>query len=229
MDLEEMKKAITGKTKLVWLNNPNNPTGLVLPPEKVEGFVRGLLDGTWVVLDEAYGEFAPPGSLPGTKGLLEEGRNLVAIRTFSKAWGLAGARIGYALARPELVTVIDTVSEPFNANRTAIAGASAALREDGEAFRKALDAIVSERQRASCALAAGPPGAAVQHQLHLLHPSPGRVGGIPHAPGAGGHRPPCGGWGFPRSIRVTVGTAEENSFFLESLGQVLSERKGERE
>lgn len=149
-----MKKAITGKTKLVWLNNPNNPTGLVLPPEKVEGFVRGLPDGTWVVLDEAYGEFAPPGSLPGTKALLEEGRNLVAIRTFSKALGLAGARIGYALARPELVTVIDTVSEPFNANRTAIAGASAALREDGEAFRKALDAIVSERQRASCALAA---------------------------------------------------------------------------
>ena len=230
MDLEEMRKAITGKTKLVWLNNPNNPTGLALPPEKVEDFVRGLPEGTWVALDEAYGEFAAPGSLPGTKALLEEGRNLVAVRTFSKAWGLAGARIGYALARPELVTVIDTVSEPFNANRTAIAGASAALREDGEAFRAALDAIVSERERVSCSLGAMGLRVLPSNTNFIFFTLPLDASEVSRMLlERGVIVRPCGGWGFPRSIRVTVGTAEDNSFFLEALGQVLAERKGERE
>jgi len=123
VDIAGMEKSITEKTKLIWLNNPNNPTGLILPPKRIEEFIRNLPEGTWTILDEAYGEFALKGSLPDTGTLLEEGRNLVVVRTFSKAWGLAGARIGYALARPELVRVIDTVSEPFNANRMAIAGA----------------------------------------------------------------------------------------------------------
>jgi len=92
VDIAGMERCITEKTKLIWLNNPNNPTGLILPPERIEDFIRKLPEGTWTVLDEAYGEFALKGSLPDTRALLEEGRSLVVVRTFSKAWGLAGGQ-----------------------------------------------------------------------------------------------------------------------------------------
>jgi len=228
IDMQGIQESITGKTKLIWLNNPNNPTGLILPPKRIEDFIRNLPEGTWTVLDEAYGEFALKGSLPDTVALLEEGRNLVVVRTFSKAWGLAGARIGYALARPELVRVIDTVSEPFNANRMAIAGACASLREDGEAFRSALKFIVSERGRVSDALRG--------MGLKILGSSTNFIFFTLPVDAEEVSRKllkrgiivrPCGGWGFPRSIRVSTGTSEENTLFLESLAEILAEEKGE--
>ena len=228
VDIAGMEKSITEKTKLIWLNNPNNPTGLILPPKRIEEFIRNLPEGTWTVLDEAYGEFALKGSLPDTGTLLEEGRNLVVVRTFSKAWGLAGARIGYALARPELVRVIDTVSEPFNANRMAIAGACASLREDGEAFRSALKFIVSERGRVSDVLRGMGLKILGSSTNFIFFTLPVEAEEVSRKLLKRGIIVrPCGGWGFSRSIRVSIGTSEENTLFLETLAEILSEEKGE--
>lgn len=225
VDLRGMEGCIGEKTKLLWLNNPNNPTGLALPPKKIESLARRLPEGVWLALDEAYGEFTVPGDLPDIKTLLEEECNLVVVRTFSKAWGLAGARIGYALARPDLVRIIDTVSEPFNANRTAIAGACASMREDGEFFRNALSAILSERSRISSSLdiLGLPVLPSSANFVFFTLPFDAAVAARKLLE-RGVIVRPCGGWGFPNSIRVTVGRPEENDFFLKALGAVISEK-----
>jgi histidinol-phosphate aminotransferase len=223
VNLRGMERAITGRAKLLWLNNPNNPTGLLLPKKSVENVIKRLPRGVWLVLDEAYAEFASPAELPSIRELLEAGCNLIVVRTFSKAWGLAGARIGYALARPEMVRIIDTVSEPFNANRIAIAGASASLKSDEAAFNEAIAATVRERQRVAKALHDMGGSVLPSHTNFLFvtfRTESGDVAGKLLRRGVIVR--PCGAWGFGSSLRVTVGTPEQNDFFLEALRGVLS-------
>ena len=223
VNLREMERAITGRTKLLWLNNPNNPTGMLLPKKSVENLAKRLPRGVWLVLDEAYAEFASPEELPSVAKLLEAECGLIVVRTFSKAWGLAGARIGYALARPEMVRIIDTVSEPFNANRLAIAGASASLKEDEPAFNQALAATVRERERIAKALHDMGGTTLPSHTNFIFvtfQADAGEVSGKLLRKGVIVR--PCGGWGFGCSLRVTIGTPEQNDFFLEALRGVLS-------
>ncbi|MFP4482689.1 MAG: pyridoxal phosphate-dependent aminotransferase, partial [Thermovirgaceae bacterium] len=137
IDLEAVKTAVGQKTKLLWLCNPNNPTGTYFTHDELVNLLKGLPEHTWVILDEAYAEFGPKGKLPDRGRLIREGYNLLSVRTFSKAYGLAGLRLGYGMARPEMITVIDTVSEPFNANRIGIAAGVAVLTEDRQACRRA--------------------------------------------------------------------------------------------
>ncbi len=223
VNLREMERAVTGRTKLIWLANPNNPTGLLLPKKSVETLIKRLPRGVWLVLDEAYAEFASPEELPSVAKLLEAECNLIVVRTFSKAWGLAGARIGYALARPEMVRTIDTVSEPFNANRVAIAGASASLKGDEAPFNEAIAATVRERERVTKALL-GMGGKALQSHANFIfvtfQADADEVFGKLLRRGVIVR--PCGGWGFGSSLRATVGTPEQNDFFLAALRGVLS-------
>ena len=127
-DLDAMLAAITDRTELIFIANPNNPTGTFLSTDAIEEFLQHVPRQLVVVFDEAYYEFVdnPPDLLP----FVREGRNVVLLRTFSKIHGLAGVRVGYGIARPELIEVLQKTREPFNVNSIGQVGALAALRDE---------------------------------------------------------------------------------------------------
>ncbi|MDY6852623.1 MAG: histidinol-phosphate transaminase [Thermodesulfobacteriota bacterium] len=134
-DLSGLARAVTGQTRLVFLDNPNNPTGALVPPEELKSFMADLPRLTILVLDEAYRDFVREGGLVEPAMLIEGDRPVIMLRTFSKAYGLAGLRVGYGLAQAELVGYLDRVRQPFNVNTLAQAGALAAL-DDEEFYQK---------------------------------------------------------------------------------------------
>jgi histidinol-phosphate aminotransferase len=132
-DLEAMLDAITPKTRLIFVPNPNNPTGTLISQAVIDGFMSRVPETVIVVFDEAYFEFLD--NPPDTLRFLREGGNVVVLRTFSKIHGLAGLRIGYGVARADLIEVLQKTRQPFNVNSIAHAGALAAL-EDEEHLRE---------------------------------------------------------------------------------------------
>lgn len=144
--------AITSKTKLIWICNPNNPTGTVIQKEKFENFIESLPEHIWMVIDEAYAEFADKEELPDMISYVQNRKNVIIVRTFSKYYGLAGARLGYLIAHPEVIKMYDTVSEPFNANRIALAGAVTLIEEEYDTCRKYGELLIRDRERLNEAL-----------------------------------------------------------------------------
>src|SRR5450432_2579882 len=134
-DLPAMLKAITPKTRIVFVANPNNPTGTLAPREEVIQFVNGIPDDVLLVMDEAYIEFLDDAVDLVPLIRLGVRNNLILMRTFSKIYGLAGLRIGYGIANPELVSALEKTRKPFNINSLAQAAALAAL-DDDEHVRK---------------------------------------------------------------------------------------------
>ena len=134
-DLPAMLKAITPKTRIVFVANPNNPTGTLAPREEVIQFVNDVPDDVLLVMDEAYIEFLddPVDLVPLIR--LGARKNLILMRTFSKIYGLAGLRIGYGIANPEFISALEKIRQPFNINLLAQAAALAAL-DDDEHVRK---------------------------------------------------------------------------------------------
>src|ERR671915_76354 len=126
-DLEAMAKAIDDETYVAWIANPNNPTGTFAPHEQVENFLRRVPERVLVVLDEAYNEYLTADLRSDTVKLIKRHPNVVVTRTFSKAYGLAGLRVGYALAHPSVADVMNRVRQPFNVNSIGLAAAAAAL------------------------------------------------------------------------------------------------------
>ncbi|MGH7433741.1 MAG: pyridoxal phosphate-dependent aminotransferase, partial [Candidatus Methylomirabilales bacterium] len=126
-DLRGMLKAVTARTKLVFLGNPNNPTGTCVSPTDLDDFVRALPPDVILVVDEAYREYIPRYLQPDLLRYVREGRYLLALRTFSKAYGLAGLRIGYGIGSTEMVELLNRVRQPFNVNALAQKAALAAL------------------------------------------------------------------------------------------------------
>ncbi len=144
--------AITPKTKLIWICNPNNPTGTVIQKEKFENFIELLPEHIWMVVDEAYAEFADKEELPDMIPYIQNRKNVIIVRTFSKYYGLAGARLGYLIAHPEVIQMYDTVSEPFNANRIALAGAVTLIEDEYDTCRKFGELLIGDRGRLNEAL-----------------------------------------------------------------------------
>jgi len=128
-DLDAIKAKIDRKTKLVFIANPNNPTGTYLTRLEIEDFMRDLPDSVMVVFDEAYDAFIDVDDFPNSLGLIRN-NNCIILKTFSKAYGLAGLRIGYAIARPEFASYMEIARQPFNVNSLAQAAAIAALDDD---------------------------------------------------------------------------------------------------
>ena len=126
-DLDAMQAMIRPDTRIVWVANPNNPTGNFLPHPQLKAFLQKVPSDVVVVLDEAYNEYLPPADRVDTVAWLAEFPNLVITRTFSKIYGLAGLRIGYALASAEIADLMNRVRQPFNCNNLALAAAVAAL------------------------------------------------------------------------------------------------------
>lgn len=218
-DLDAMRAAIRSDTRLVFIANPNNPTGTTVSAAELYRFLDALPDHVAAVLDEAYIELLPPRLQPDTLRFVRERRNVFVLRTFSKAHGLAGLRIGYAVAPSEGIALLNRVRQPFNVNAMAQAAALAAL--DDEAHIAKTRALVEEGldQLAQGLAAMGV--AYVPSAANFLLVKVGNGRGYFHA--LLRQRVivrPVDGYGLPEYIRVTVGTREENDRFLDALAQV---------
>jgi len=134
-DLEAMATAITDKTRLIFISNPYNPTGTIVTAEQVGEFMEAIPDYVIVGFDEAYYEYVDDPDYPDCLKYVQEGRRAVVLRTFSKAYGLAGLRIGYGIAPPELATALKQVREPFNVSSIAQAAALASLQDPDQVQR----------------------------------------------------------------------------------------------
>src|SRR5512134_370317 len=130
LDLEAMARAITPMTKMVFIANPNNPTATIVTADEVEHFMARVPDKVIVVFDEAYIEFAQGPDFPDSLAYLRQGRKVASLRTFSKAASLAGLRVGYAIADPDCISLLNRIRQPFNVNSVAQAAALAALEDD---------------------------------------------------------------------------------------------------
>ena len=222
-DLEAMAKAIDDETYVAWIANPNNPTGTFAPHGQVEAFLRRVPERVLVVLDEAYNEYLTPDLRFDTVKLIKRHPNLVVTRTFSKAYGLAGLRVGYALAHPSVADVMNRVRQPFNVNSIALAAARAALDDMEFVARSYAENLQGMRQLEEGA-----------KKLGLDHiPSHGNFLTIRVGKAAEVYkkllkrgvivRPVGGGYQLPEHLRVTIGTAQENERFLGALAASVRE------
>lgn len=219
-DLNAMRAAIRSDTRIVWIANPNNPTGNFLPYPEVRAFLETVPPAVVVVLDEAYNEYLPPAERVDTAAWIKDFPNLVVTRTFSKIYGLAGLRVGYALASAEIADLMNRVRQPFNVNNLAIAAAVAAL--DDHSF---VAESYELNQRGMAQLLAG------FKRLGLEYiPSSGNFITFKLADAAvinqkllkqGVIVRPIGGYGLPDWLRVTIGSEPENTRFLEALEKAL--------
>jgi histidinol-phosphate aminotransferase len=209
-------------TALVYLANPNNPTATWFGTQVLAGFLEQLRPDTLVVVDEAYLEYVTDPALVSAVSLLPRFPNLVVTRTFSKAHGLAGLRVGYACAQPGLVAVLERVRESFNVSLPGLAAATAALG-DAAHLERVRAANAAERewlatQLRGRGLSVGP------SQTNFLLVDFGRAAApVETALVARGVVPrPMAGYGLPDCVRLTVGLREENLALLAALDEALA-------
>jgi len=217
-DLDAMLYAITPKTRLIFIPNPNNPTGTLLSEPKIDSFMSRVPKNIIIVFDEAYFEFLD--DPPDTLQYVREGRNVVVLRTFSKIHGLAGLRIGYGVATADLIEVLHKTRQPFNVNSIAQAGALAALEDD--AHLRETKRVIDEGR------------AYLQKQFAEMR--------IPFVPAVANFVMvnvgdgcaifekllrrkiivrPLKGYGLPEWVRISVGTMEENKKLIAALREVV--------
>jgi len=222
-DLDLMARAIDDETYVAWLANPNNPTGTFARHEEVEAFIKRVPERVLVVLDEAYNEYLPPELRGDSARLLKRHPNLVITRTFSKAYGLAGLRVGYALAHPSVADVMNRVRQPFNVNSLALVAASAALDDMEFVARSYAENLQGLRTLEEGARALGLDY--IPSHANFLTIKVGKAGDIYKRLLRRGVivRPVGGGYGLNEDLRVTVGTAAENERFLGALAASLKE------
>ncbi|MCZ7662036.1 MAG: histidinol-phosphate transaminase [Thermoleophilia bacterium] len=226
-DLEAMLEAVTPETRLVIVCNPNNPTGTFLGASQLREFVRAVPSETVIVLDEAYIEYVNDPGLLDTVPWLSEHENLIILRTFSKIYGLAGMRVGYGMAHPGFIEVLDKVRQPFNVTTLAQVAAGTAMRlPERVAERRAH--VVRERARVTGALEdLGIRTVPSQANFVLLDIEGLAVPGkeVPQAllergvMTRSGYAMGCPGW-----LRVTIGSTDENDLFLSVLEEVAAGR-----
>lgn len=226
-DLDAIAATITSSTRLVYIANPNNPTGTWFGADAFAAFMAKVPTNVLVVVDEAYAEFVDAPEWASALSLMPTHANLLVARTFSKAYALAGLRVGYAVAHPGLIAVIERVRESFNVNSAGLAAAEAALGDDEH-----LQWVVARNadQRSALADALRARGLAVfpsqTNFLLVKFAEPGdeaRVARIDAALiDAGVVLRPMGGYGLGHCLRITVGNADENRRLLAELDKVLA-------
>ncbi|MGX2955642.1 histidinol-phosphate transaminase [Ursidibacter arcticus] len=221
-DLDAFVAAITPKTKLIYVANPNNPTGTFLTHQQIADFLAKVPENVIVVLDEAYTEFTHPDERVDSFKLLQQHSNLVICRTLSKAYGLAGLRIGYAVSNNEIADLFNRVRQPFNCNSLALAAAIAVMQDDAfvaqvaennriemaryEQFfqQNGLEYIRSKGNFITVDLKqlAAPIYEKLLHQGVIVRP--------------------IAGYGMPNHLRISIGLPEENDRFFNALLKVLN-------
>jgi histidinol-phosphate aminotransferase len=220
-DLEAMAALVDERVRVLFIANPNNPTGTWLPASQLEAFLQALPSRVIVVLDEAYFEYVDELDYPDTTSWIERFPNLVVTRTFSKAFGLAGLRVGYAVSDPQVADVLNRVRQPFNVNLAAQAAALAALDD-----RDYLERSVRTNREGMAQMTAG------LQQLGIGYiPSVGNFLAVdlgrPAAPvyesllREGVIVRPVANYGMPNHLRITIGAERENARCLAALAKVL--------
>jgi histidinol-phosphate aminotransferase len=219
-DPEAMLRAVRSNTRLVFIANPNNPTGTMIEATRLEAFLAAVPEQVLVVLDEAYNEYVPPEFRIDTVAWLDRFSNLVLTRTFSKVYGLAGLRVGYAFAAPGVADVMNRVRQPFNVNSVSLAAAAAAL-DDTDFVRQSFELNYRGMRQITEGLARlgieyiRSYGNFVSFKVKAaadVYQSLLRLGVIVR---------PIASYGMPDYLRVTIGLESENTRFLESLEQAL--------
>jgi histidinol-phosphate aminotransferase len=221
-DLEEIKRKINKKTKLIFISNPNNPTGTYVTKYELEDFMVDLPEDLILVLDEAYDAFIDVDDFPKSlKYLKYQNKNVIVLKTFSKAYGLAGLRIGYAITDPELVSYMERVRQPFNVNLLAQVAACAAL-DDRDFLRKTRKVILEGKSYLYEALSklgiAYVPSVA---NFILLDAGKDSIGVFRDMLKYGVIIRDMKQYGLKNFIRVTIGTRKENERFIKVLKKVL--------
>lgn len=221
-DLDAMLAAIDANTRVVFIANPNNPTGTWFNAEALARFLAGVPEHVLVVLDEAYIEYATGGELPDGLNYLAANPNLLVSRTFSKAYGLAALRVGYGVSSPAIADVLNRVRQPFNVNSLAQAAALAALADESYlADSRALnDAGMQQLEQAFRELGLS----WIASKGNFIAVDVGREG-MPVYQGLlreGVIVRPVANYGMPNFLRVTIGTTAENTRFLAALTKVLA-------
>ena len=228
-DLQAMAKAITPKTGVIYLANPNNPTGTAFSGEEFAEFLAGVPDGVLVVLDEAYIHYAPSLNMRQSEEAYRGRKNLLILRTFSKVHGLAGMRIGYAIGRAELLLAMNKLKTPFNTSGVAQAGALAAL-DDREHVTRCIATNASERKRLSEGLSGlGLRPVPSETNFIFMEVGPEAKEICDELLQLGVIVRPLGWMGFPEAIRISIGTSEENEKCLAAMTEILRKRAGKGE
>jgi len=227
-DLEKMRESISRKTKVIFISNPNNPTGTYITKEEFNKFIESIPKNTLVVVDEAYNEFVTAKDFPMTMPLIGR-KNIIILRTFSKAYGLAGLRIGYAIARKEFIQAMERLRQPFNVNLLAQKAAEAILTDSSYLYKTKKN-IISQREK-------------MYSEFESL--------GIDYIPSQANFimfRTKLDGeklcqillrkgiiirdlkpYNLNKYVRVTIGTAEENKRFIKELKRILETNNSKKE
>ena len=220
-DIDAMARAVNAKTRLVFIANPNNPTGTMIAAKPLEAFIAGLPQHVLVVLDEAYNEYLPTHVRLDTVAWLERYPNLVITRTCSKIYGLAGLRVGYALAAAEVADLMNRVREPFNVNSIALAAAAAAL-EDADFVRRSYELNLAGMKQITEGLAVLELEFIPSYVNFVTFKVRDAAGVFRRLLEAGVIVRPLGNYGMPDHLRVSIGLESENARFLESLARAIS-------
>lgn len=220
IDLPAMAKKITEETRLVFIANPNNPTGTMVCAEAFDAFMEKVPESVIVCMDEAYAEYVVSEDYPDTLKYVKEGRAVIGLRTFSKIYGLAGLRIGYGFAPPEIIGYLERVRQPFNVNSLAQAAALMALDDDEHVRRsrevnaEGLKYLYSELDKLSIEY--------VRSEANFFLIKVGDGKGVYEALlKTGVIVRPMASYGLPEFIRVTVGLKLENERFIGALGEII--------
>ena len=222
-DLEATEEDITDKTKLIWLCNPNNPTGVINDRKELESFIDRVGDDVWIVLDEAYADFIAGGQRPEIVELLKN-KKLIVIRTFSKFYGMAGVRVGYLMAQAAVISAFDTITEPFCVNRTGLFAAKATLLADQEQADRIKNLILDERARMESALNEMGFTVIPSSSNFIFAKLPNELYSATiceQLMAKGVIIRECDAWGYPAYVRITIGKKEENDFLLNKLADVI--------
>ncbi|HEY3413411.1 MAG TPA: histidinol-phosphate transaminase [Armatimonadota bacterium] len=221
-DLETMADAVNERTRMVFVCNPNNPTGTINTKAEVERLMDRVPDSALIVLDEAYCEYVGSPQYPDSIQYVKDGRNVIVLRTFSKIYGIAGLRVGYGLARPDIIRAVEQVREPFNVNSLAQVGATAALSDTEHLQRSASNNTEGKKAFYAAFEAMGLPYAPseanfvfvdVKRDCRPVYMALLRKGVIVRTGDI---------FGLPTYLRVTIGTPEENQRFLSELKAILA-------
>ncbi len=221
-DLHAMLQAVTEKTRVVFIANPNNPTGTLLSQMSLEAFIGALPDTCICVLDEAYFEFVSATESINSIDWLKKSPNLLITRTFSKAYGLAGLRVGYGLSSPQFADILNRVRQPFNNNTLALVAAEAALADDDHLQKTIALNVQGMQQLTEGFLKLGLewiPSAGNFVLLNLKQAGQPIYEALLHK---GVIVRPVGNYELPNHLRISIGTAIGNAQFLKALADTLA-------
>ena len=221
-DAEAMQRAVTGRSRLMFIANPNNPTGTWLGRNELHHLLQSVPEDLIVVVDEAYFDYVDDPEYPDSTGWLRDFPNLVVTRTFSKVHGLAGLRIGYGISHRDLADLMNRVRQPFNVNTLALAAAEAALQDTAH-----IEKSVQLNRTGMQQLIAGFRGLGLAHIpsagnficVDLKKPAQEIYNRLLHE---GVIVRPIANYGMPNHLRVTVGLENENERFIDALRKIIS-------